>query len=75
MIYPLVRKLALEAVSVTVNCRVLNMARQPYDRWLDTPASNRSWVRAHQLNASEDVNPAGPEFGYRLLRHEAEQVG
>ena len=75
MMYPLVRELAVEGVPVTVTCRVLKMARQPYYRWLDTPVSDRAWVQAHQLNALVDANRADPEYGYRLLRDEAEQVG
>ena len=30
--YPLVRELAVDGVPVTVTCRVLNIARQPYYR-------------------------------------------
>ena len=75
MMYPLVRELAVEGVPVTVTCRVLKMARQPYYRWLDTPVSNRAWAQAHQLNALVDANRADPEYGYRLLRDEAEQGG
>ncbi len=32
--YPLVRELAGDGVPVTVTCRVLKLARQPYYRWL-----------------------------------------
>lgn len=39
MMYPLVRELAATdapiRVPVAVTCRVLNIARQPYYRWLD----------------------------------------
>lgn len=75
MIYPLVRELAVDGIPVTVTCRVLNMARQPYYRWLDNPVPNRAWVQAHQLNALVDANRVDPEYGYRLLRDEAEQCG
>jgi putative transposase len=34
MIYPLVRELAADGIRVTVTCRVLKIARQPYYRWL-----------------------------------------
>jgi putative transposase len=30
MIYPLVRELAADGIAVTVTCRVLKIARQPY---------------------------------------------
>ena len=32
--YPLVRELAAGGIPVAVTCRVLGIARQPYDRWL-----------------------------------------
>ena len=32
--YPLVRELAVDGIPVTVTCRVLKLARQPYYRWL-----------------------------------------
>jgi hypothetical protein len=41
MIYPLVRELA-GGVPVTVTCRVLNIARQPYYRWLAAPGLGAS---------------------------------
>lgn len=44
MIYPLVRELAVDGVPVTVTCRVLNIARQPYYRWLRDPVSALEWV-------------------------------
>ena len=34
-IYPLVKELAAGGIPVTVTCRVLKLARQPYYRWLD----------------------------------------
>jgi putative transposase len=37
MIYPLVRELAVDGIPVTVTCRVLKIARQPYYRWLENP--------------------------------------
>lgn len=36
MMYPLVKELASDGVPVTVTCRVLKLARQPYYRWLET---------------------------------------
>ena len=35
--YPLVRDLAADGIPVTVTCRVLKIARQPYYRWLVNP--------------------------------------
>ena len=40
MMYPLVRELADDGVPIAVTCRVLNLARQPYYRWLEQPATN-----------------------------------
>ena len=45
MIYPLVRELAADGIPVTVTCRVLNLARQPYYRWLANPVTDAEWVR------------------------------
>ena len=40
MMYPLVRELAVDGVPVTVTCRVLKIARQPYYRWLADPVTD-----------------------------------
>jgi putative transposase len=49
MMYPLVRELAADGIPVTVTCRVLKIARQPYYRWLacrsPTPSSRRPTAR------------------------------
>ena len=37
LMYPLVRELAVDGIPVTVSCRVLGLARQPYYRWLESP--------------------------------------
>ena len=39
--YPLVRELAADGIPVTVTCRVLKIARQPYYRWLAAPGHRR----------------------------------
>ena len=41
MMYPLVRELAVDGIPVTVTCRVLKIARQPYYRWLAAPVTRR----------------------------------
>ena len=41
MMYPLVKELAADGIPVTVACRVLKLARQPYYRWLTQPVSDR----------------------------------
>ena len=40
MMYPLVRELAADGIPVTVTCRVLKLARQPYYRWLASPVTD-----------------------------------
>ncbi|WP_448639406.1 hypothetical protein [Geodermatophilus sp. URMC 63] len=56
---------------MTVTCRVLNIARQPYYRWLATPVTTSELVMAYQANALFDTHRDDPEFGYRLLVDEA----
>jgi hypothetical protein len=46
MMYPLVRELAVDGIPVTVTCRVLKIARQPYYRWLAAPVTDREWDEA-----------------------------
>lgn len=73
--YPLVRELAVDGIPVTVACRVLNLARQPYYRWLAEPVTNADWVAAHRANALLDAHRDDPEFGYRFLADELERAG
>jgi putative transposase len=75
MMYPLVRELAADGIPVTVTCRVLNLARQPYYRWLAEPVTDAEWVVAHRANALFDAHDDDPEFGYRLLADEAREEG
>ena len=44
MMYPLVRELAVDGIPVTVTCRVLKIARQPYYRWLADPVTDAEWL-------------------------------
>jgi transposase InsO family protein len=75
MIYPLVRELAGDGVPVTVTCRVLKIARQPYYRWLTQPVTDSEWNEAHVANAVFDAHRDDPEFGYRFLADEVRQAG
>jgi transposase InsO family protein len=75
MMYPLVRELAVDGIPVTVTCRVLNLARQPYYRWLAAPVTDAEWVQAHRANALFDAHRGDPEFGYRFLADEARDEG
>ena len=47
MMYPLVRELAGDGIPVTVACRVLKLARQPYYRWLACPVTDRDLDQAY----------------------------
>ena len=70
MIYPLVAELAADGVPVTVSCRVLKLARQPYYLWLKTPITGSEVVQAYLANALVDAHKDDPEFGHRLLADE-----
>jgi hypothetical protein len=75
MMYPLVRELAADGVPVTVTCRVLKLARQPYYRWVACPISDAEWDEAHLVNALFDAHRDDPEFGYRFLADEVHVSG
>ncbi len=75
MMYPLVRELADDGIPVTVTCRVLKIARQPYYRWLAEPVTDAEWIEAHRANALFDAHRDDPEFGYRFLADEARLEG
>ena len=73
--YPLVKELAADRIPVTVACRVLKLARQPYYRWLAHPVGERELAEAYLANAVFDAHRDDPEFGYRLLADEAREAG
>ena len=75
MMYPLVKELAAGGIPVTVTCRVLKLARQPYYRWLAHPISDSELAEAYLANALFDAHHDDPEFGYRLLADEAHAAG
>ncbi len=79
MMYPLVRELAARhapiRVPVTVTCRVLKIARQPYYRWLADPITAGELEEAYRANALFDAHTDDPEFGYRFLGDEARDAG
>ncbi|MGO4258967.1 IS3 family transposase [Marmoricola sp. RAF53] len=75
MIYPLVRELAVDGVPVTVTCRVLKIARQPYYRWLEQPVTAAELEEAYLANALFDAHRDDPEFGYRFLFDEVHAAG
>ena len=73
--YPLVRELAVDGIPVTVTCRVLKIARQPYYRWLASPVGAADLTAAYRANALFDAHLEDPEFGYRFLADEAREAG
>ena len=75
MMYPLVRELAADGVPVTVTCRVLDLARPPYYRWLKKPVTDAELVEAYRADALFDAHRDDPEFGYRFLTDEAAAAG
>jgi len=75
MMYPLVRELAVDGIPVTVTCRVLKIARQPYYRWLADPVTDAELEAAYLANALFDAHRDDPEFGYRYLADEARDAG
>ena len=68
-------ELAVSGIPVTVTCRVLKLARQPYYRWLVSPILDSEVVEAHRANALFDAHHDDPEFGHRLLADEARYAG
>lgn len=75
MTYPLVAELADVGVPVTVSCRVLKLARQPYYRWRNDPVRDSDMLRTHRINALHDAHAEDPTFGYRYLADEARRAG
>ena len=68
-------ELAAAGIPVTVTCRVLKLARQPYYRWLANPITPSEVVEAYRANALYDAHHDDPEFGHRLLADEAREAG
>ncbi len=65
----------MDGVPVTVTCRVLKLARQPYYRWLDKPVADAVLEESYRANALFDAHRDDPEFGYRFLADEARGAG
>jgi transposase InsO family protein len=70
-----VSELAADGIPVTVTCRVLKLARQPYYRWLAQPITDAELEEAYRANALFDAHCDDPEFGYRFLLDEAADAG
>ena len=69
------KELAADGIPVTVTCRVLKLARQPYYRWLAAPVTDAELEEAYRANALFDAHTDDPEFGYRFLLDEARDAG
>ncbi len=69
------RELARDGIPVALTCRVLNIARQPYYRWLAAPVPRSEVERAYLADAVFDAHRDDPEYGYRLLADEAREAG
>lgn len=69
------KELATGGIPVTVTCRVLKLARQPYYRWLERPVTGAEFEQATRANALFDAHHEDPEFGYRFLADEARSAG
>jgi putative transposase len=67
--------LSRDGIPVTVACRVLKLARQPYYRWLAQPVTDAELEQAYRANALFDAHRDDPEFGYRFLLDEARDAG
>ena len=68
-------ELAADGIPVTVACRVLKIARQPYYRWRKNPITDAELAEAYRANALFDAHREDPEFGYRFLVDEAKDAG
>ena len=64
MTYPLVAELADAGIPVTVSCRVLKLARQPYYRWRNDPIRSADVLRAHRIAVAADelLRTVAPPF-------------
>lgn len=68
-------ELAADGIPVTVTCRVLKLARQPYYRWLREPLTPAEVTAAYRADALFDAHRDDPQFGYRFLADEARVAG
>lgn len=67
--------MAADSIPVAVTCWVLNLARQPYYRWLAAPVTDAELTQAYRANTLFDAHRDDPEFGYWFLVDEARETG
>ena len=58
-----------------VTCRLLDIAGQPYRRWLAQPVTDADLAEAYRADALSDAHRDDPELGYRSLAYEARAAG
>jgi transposase InsO family protein len=75
MMFPLVRDLAVDGIPVTVTCRVLQLCRAQYYRWLAQPVTDAELDEAWLANAIFDAHLDDPGLGYRFLADEVRREG
>ncbi|WP_157981745.1 hypothetical protein [Protaetiibacter intestinalis] len=54
---------------------MLKIARQPQDRWLESPTTDRDWAQAHLTDVLIEAHAKDPEFGHQFLADEARDAG
>ena len=69
------RELAEDDIPVTVSCRVLELCRQQYYRWLSDPVTDSEWETAHLSHAILAAHDEDPQYGYRFLVDEVRAAG
>lgn len=79
MIYPLAQELAATgariSVPVTVTCRVLGFSEQAYCQWVKQPRFAREIEEAYLIGVLRELHEDDPEFGYRFLADELQELG
>jgi putative transposase len=73
MMFPLVRDLAAEGISMRLTCGVLGFTAQAFYKWRAEPVSARDWRDAHLTNGIIDIHGDDPKFGYRFIADEFER--
>lgn len=64
-----------DGIPVTVACRVLKLATQPYCWWKQRPVGDPSWVRMHPVSALVDAYRGDPELRHRCRPNGARTAG
>ena len=77
--FPLVQEMAAPGapirVPVVVACRVLGFSKQAYYQWAKQPVSKRETVDRQLIAVLRELHAEDPEFGYRFLADELQDLG